>query len=170
MLLHHHTCYHVFVRLSSILKLTLSIVVCQLAGVVGAVFTTSSVQTWYGTLVRPELAPPNWVFGPVWTILFTLMGVAVFLVWKKGIEHGSVRSALRIFALQLVLNTLWSIIFFNFQNVGGALIEIAFLWIAILATIIMFHKVSRIAAYLLVPYILWVSFAAYLNYTFYILN
>jgi benzodiazapine receptor len=157
-------------RFASILKLTISIVVCQLAGIVGAVFTTTSVQTWYGTIVRPEFAPPNWIFGPVWTTLFTLMGVAAFLVWKKGLEHKNVRVALRIFALQLVLNTLWSIIFFRFHNLGGALIELIFLWIAILVTIITFYKVSGTAAYLLIPYILWVSFAGYLNYAFYMLN
>ncbi|HEY0010332.1 MAG TPA: TspO/MBR family protein [Candidatus Paceibacterota bacterium] len=151
-------------------KLAAAIAVSELAGIIGSVFTVSAVDSWYLTLVRPPLAPSSWVFGPVWTTLFALMGIAAFLVWKKGMGRRDVRIALALFAGQLVLNTSWSIIFFGLRNPGAALVEIAVLWIAILATMIAFAKVSRTAAALLVPYILWVSFAAYLNYGFWVLN
>lgn len=146
------------------------IVLSEGAGIIGSIFTTSAIGTWYTTLTRPDLAPPNWIFGPVWTTLFFLMGVAAFLVWRQGWQRSTVRGALGIFFVQLVLNTLWSIIFFNFQALGAALIEIVVLWCAICATIAAFGKVSKPAAWLLVPYIVWVSFAAYLNYMFWVLN
>lgn len=151
-------------------KLAIAIAVSQLAGIIGAFFTTPAIPGWYAGLVKPELAPPNWVFAPVWTTLFVLMGIAAFLVWRKGLVQGDVKIALVIFLGQLVLNTLWSIIFFGLQNPGAAFIEIIFLWLAIFATIIAFAKISRIAACLLVPYIFWVSFAAYLNYSIWIFN
>lgn len=140
------------------------------AGALGSVVTVPSISGWYATLAKPEFAPPNWVFGPVWTTLFLLMGLAAFLVWRKGVERHAVRIALGLFLLQLILNTLWSFIFFGLQSPGMAMIELAFLWLAILATIVVFAKVSRIAAWLLVPYIAWVSFAAYLNYAIWTLN
>lgn len=171
-------------KINNTIKLIIAIVVSEFAGVVGAFFTTPAIQSgWYTTLARPALNPPAWVFGPVWTTLFALMGVATFLVWssyakasedkKKGIKI-----ALVLFGIQLVFNTLWSIIFFGstsltingLNNIGIALIEIVFLWVAILATIIAFAKISRPAAWLLVPYIIWVSFAVYLNYAIWILN
>ncbi len=147
-----------------------------MAGVIGALFTTPAVQSsWYTELIKPALNPPAWVFGPVWTTLFLLMGIAAFLIWREW-DNGSpstklrVKIALAIFIGQMVLNTLWSIIFFGLHSPGGALIEIVFLWLAILATIIAFAKISRLAAWLLLPYILWVSFAMYLNYAIWILN
>lgn len=152
------------------LKLLIAIVISELAGIIGAVFTTPSITGWYVNVIQPEYTPPNWIFAPVWTTLFALMGSAAFLVWKKGLERRDVKIALGIFFGQLVLNTLWSIIFFGLHNPGGALIEIAFLWLAILATIIAFARISRPAAWLLAPYILWVSFAAYLNYSIWTLN
>lgn len=152
------------------LKLIAAIAFSELAGIVGSVFTVSSVASWYPGLVKPAVNPPAWVFGPVWAVLYALMGIAAFLVWKKGLERRDVKIALGIFLGQLVLNTLWSIIFFGLRSPGGALVEIAFLWLAILATIIAFAKISRPAAWLLAPYILWVSFAAYLNYSIWILN
>ncbi len=136
----------------------------------GSVATDTSVNDWYRTLAKPSFNPPAWVFGPVWTTLFALMGIAAFLVWKKGLERKSVKIALSIFVGQLVLNTLWSIIFFGLHSPGGALVEIVFLWLAILATIIAFARVSKPAAWLLLPYILWVSFAIYLNYALWTLN
>lgn len=151
-------------------RLVVSLGIPQIAGGVGALFTTAAIPTWYATLVRPALAPPNWVFAPVWTTLYVLMGVALFLVWKRGVERKEVRTAISLFALQLTLNVLWSLVFFGLMNIGGALVEIAVLWLAILATILAFSKISRLAAWLLVPYILWVSFAAYLNYSFWVLN
>jgi tryptophan-rich sensory protein len=152
------------------LKLFAAIVISEGAGILGSVFTASSIPTWYATLVRPEFSPPNWVFGPVWTTLYALMGIAVWLVWRQGLGRKDVKVALILFGGQLVLNTAWSLIFFGQQNPGAALIEIILLWLAILATIITFAKVSKPAAWLLLPYILWVSFAAYLNYSIWMLN
>jgi len=143
------------------------IVFAQAAGIIGSLFTMSAIDGWYATLIRPELAPPNWVFGPVWVTLYLLMGIAAFLVWRKDRR---LNKALILFVLQLVLNSLWSIIFFGMQALGAAFVEIVFLWLAIIATIIAFQKISRTAAWLLVPYILWVSFAAYLNFAFWTLN
>ncbi len=157
-------------RIPDFLKLIIAIVVSELAGIIGSVFTTPSIAGWYAGIIKPTLNPPAWVFGPVWTILFALMGIAAFLIWKKGLDRRDVRIALCIFIVQLVLNTLWSVIFFGFHSPAGALVEIVFLWLAIIATIIAFTKISRPAAWLLVPYILWVSFAVYLNYAIWVLN
>lgn len=158
------------VSMNTILKAAFAIFVCELAGIIGTVFTSPSITTWYATLTRPELNPPSWVFGPVWTTLFALMGIAAFLVWQKGLRRADVRFALWIFAGQLVLNTLWSIIFFGLHSPGGALVEITLLWLTILATIVAFAKISKPAAWLLVPYIAWVSFASYLNFAIWTLN
>lgn len=152
------------------LKLIIAIGVSELAGVIGSIFTTPSISGWYANLVRPEFAPPNWIFAPVWTTLFALMGIAAFLVWKRGLGDKKVKIALVIFLVQLILNTFWSIIFFGLHSPGGALIEMIFLWLAILATIIAFAKISKPAAWLLLPYILWVSFAGYLNFSIWMLN
>ncbi len=151
-------------------KLLIAIGISELAGIIGSIFTTPSISGWYANLTRPEIAPPNWIFAPVWTTLFALMGIAAFLVWKRGLGEKKVKIALGIFLGQLILNTLWSIIFFGLQSPGGAFVEIIFLWFAILATIFTFAKISRVAAWLLIPYILWVSFAAYLNYAIWVLN
>ena len=157
-------------KIHNTFKLILSIVISELAGIIGSIFTIPSIDGWYESLVNPPLNPPVWVFGPVWTTLFALMGIAAFLIWKKGLDRRDVKIALGIFLSQLVLNTLWSIIFFGLHSPGGALIEIVFLWFAILVTIITFAKISKPAAWLLMPYILWVSFALYLNYTILVLN
>ena len=148
------------------IKLIISIIICQLAGVIGSIFTTSSIPTWYASLNKPEFNPPNWIFAPVWITLFTLMGISLYLVWSKGVN----KKALTFFGIQLVLNTLWSIIFFGLQNILFAFIEIIILWIAILLTIIYFYRLSKAASYLLVPYILWVSFAAVLNFSIFLIN
>jgi translocator protein len=157
-------------KLNNPLKFIIAIAIPQLAGFIGSIFTTQSVSTWYTTLEKPVLNPPSWVFGPVWITLYFLMGLAVFLVWKKGFENKNVKVALIVFDIQLFLNVVWSILFFGLKRPGTALIEIICLWVTILVTIIMFAKVSRLAAWLLVPYILWVSFATYLNYSLWILN
>lgn len=140
------------------------------AGFIGSYFTAPAIPAWYAALLKPELAPPNWIFAPVWTLLFILMGVAAGLVWDKGLSRREVKIGLGLFGLQLVLNTLWSIIFFGWQNPGGAFAEIIALWLMIAATIYAFYKVSRPAAWMLAPYIIWVSFAAYLNYAIWQLN
>ncbi|HBK33459.1 TPA: hypothetical protein DEP34_01865 [Candidatus Uhrbacteria bacterium] len=157
-------------KMNNTLKLIIAIVVSELAGIIGSVFTTPSIAGWYAGIVKPALNPPAWVFGPVWTTLFALMGITAFLVWKKGLDRRDVKIALGIFLGQLVLNTLWSIIFFGLRSPGGALIEIIFLWLAILAMIVAFAKISKPAMWLLLPYILWVSFAGYLNYSIWQLN
>ncbi len=156
--------------ISNTSKLVIAIVGSELAGIIGSVFTAPAIAGWYATIVKPELNPPAWVFGPVWTTLFALMGVAAFLIWKQGLERRDVRIALGIFVGQLALNTLWSILFFGLQNPGAAFIEIVILWFAILATIVAFARISRPAAWLLAPYILWVSFASYLNFSIWMLN
>lgn len=156
--------------MNNTIKLIVALAISQLAGIIGAIFTTPAIDGWYAGIVKPALNPPSWIFGPVWTTLFVLMGIAAFLVWRKGLERRDVKIALGIFLGQLVLNTLWSIIFFGMQSPGAAFIEIIFLWLAILATIVTFAKISRPAAWLLVPYILWVSFASYLNYAIWMLN
>jgi tryptophan-rich sensory protein len=146
-----------------------SIVICQMAGIIGSVFTASSVKSWYTTIEKSPLNPPSWAFAPVWTALFILMGVSLAMIWKS--EKNALRSkALKVFSLQLILNTLWSIIFFGLKNPPLAFFEIIILWFSILFTILLFRKIKRIAACLLIPYILWVSFASYLNLSVALLN
>lgn len=146
------------------------VALCEGVGFVGSIFTVPSISAWYATLAKPSLAPPNWVFAPVWTTLFLLMAVAAFLVWRRGVGRRGVRTALEIFALQLALNLLWSILFFGLHSPGAALADIVALWISIAAAIYFFSKISRPAAWLMFPYIAWVSFAAYLNFMLFILN
>jgi tryptophan-rich sensory protein len=154
----------------SLLGMGIAVLIAESAGIIGSVFTAKEITTWYTTLNMPMLAPPNWVFGPVWTTLFFLMGIASYLVWRQGWECKQVKLVLGIFALQLVLNIAWSLIFFGLHSPGWALVEIVLLWLAILATIISFAKLSKPAAWLLLPYLLWVSFATYLNYAIWTLN
>jgi len=147
-----------------------AVVVCELAGIIGSVFTTPSIPGWYAGIVKPSFNPPNWIFGPVWTVLYAMMGLAAYLVYEKGLKRPEVKRALTVFAAQLVLNTLWSIVFFGAHMILGAAVVIVVLWTLILATILLFHKISKPAASLLIPYILWVSFATVLNVSFYALN
>jgi len=148
-----------------------SIGLCEGAGFLGTFFTTPAIPAWYANLAKPDLAPPNWVFAPVWTTLFFLMGVALYLVWTHPTAPSGDRNrAMTLFGGQLILNILWSGVFFGLERPGWALLEIFVLWWSILVTIMAFRKVSRPAAWLLVPYILWVSFAAYLNYSIWVLN
>ena len=157
-------------RLNNFFKLVIAIVVSALAGVVGSFFTNSAIPSWYSEIIKPVLNPPGWVFGPVWTALYILMGIAAYLVWKNGWERSDLRTALGVFGIQLILNATWSVIFFGLQNPGAAFIEIISLWLTILAAIIAFSKISRTATWLLIPYIVWVTFAAYLNYSIWFLN
>jgi tryptophan-rich sensory protein len=152
------------------LKLAVSIGVCLLAGVIGGLFTSSSIPTWYAALNKPAFNPPNWIFGPVWTLLYILMGVSLFLVWQKGLKNKKAKTAVTIFGIQLALNTLWSILFFGLKSPILGLGEIVVLWAFILLSIIKFSKISKTAAWLLLPYILWVSFAAVLNLSIFLLN
>lgn len=157
-------------KINNLFKLLFCVLLAEGAGIIGSLFTTPSIDGWYAGIIKPALNPPSWIFGPVWITLYALMGIAAFLIWKKGLESREVKIALSIFIGQLVLNTFWSIVFFGWHSPGGALVVIIFLWLAILATIITFYRLSKTAAYLLIPYILWVSFATYLNYSIWFLN
>ncbi len=157
-------------RARDVVEAVVSIVVCQGAGLIGSVATFPSIPTWYASLDKPPFSPPNWIFAPVWTTLYTLMGIAAFLVWRKGIRNREVKIALGIFLVQLVLNTLWSVIFFGLHSLAGGLVVIVVLWIAILLSIITFFRISKAAGALLIPYILWVSFATILNFSLWQLN
>ena len=149
-------------------SLALAVLVCEVVGASGAVFTATGLESWYGTLERPAVAPPNWVFGPVWTALFALMGGAAWLVWRRldGPDAAPARRALWLFAGQFALNLAWSAAFFWAQSPAAGLVVIAALWLAIAATLVAFRRVDRRAGWLLVPYLAWVTFAAYLNYGF----
>ncbi len=151
-------------------RLIAAIIICQLAGIIGSIFTTSSIPTWYASLAKPSFTPPGWLFGPVWVTLYTLMGISLYLIWQKGFKKNNNKVALYIFGVQFSLNTIWSIIFFGMRDIFGGLLVIAALWITILATIISFYRISRKAAWLLIPYIIWVSIAALLNFYVWQLN
>lgn len=154
------------------IALAVAVVATEIVGASGAVFTSMGLESWYPQLVRPDFAPPNWIFAPVWTMLFALMGVAVWLVWKQatGELAAIARFALGVFVVHFAVNLAWSGVFFGLQSLLGGLIVIAILWLLIVATIWAFDKVDRRAAALLVPYLAWVSFAGYLNYAFWALN
>lgn len=156
-------------KIKDILKLVASISLCQLAGFLGSLFTTPSIPTWYETLKKPFFTPPNWIFSPVWISLYVLMGISLFMVWRRN-DHPEFKTALIFFFIQLILNILWSISFFGLRSPFLGLIDIVLLWIAILITIRFFLRVSKTAGILLLPYIIWVSFAALLNFFLWILN
>lgn len=151
-------------------KLAAGIAVCEFTGIAGAYFTMSSVTSWYITLDKPSFSPPGWIFGPVWTLLYFLMGVSLFLVWKRGFKNKRSKTALYFFGGQLFLNFVWSILFFGLHSPLLALFDIIALWLMIVLTIIKFRPISKPAAYLLIPYFLWVSFASVLNFSILLLN
>jgi len=155
---------------NNLLKLIIAVVVSEFAGIIGSLFTISAINTWYATLTKPVFNPPAWIFGPVWTTLYFLMGVAAFLIWREGLGRKEVKIALSVFSIQLILNALWSIIFFGLHSLAWAFVDIVALWVSIIYTITVFYNISRLATYLLIPYFLWVSFASYLNYAIWILN
>ncbi len=155
--------------LPPLVKLIISIAVPLVVGGVAGAFTAKAIPTWYTTLTAPSFNPPNWVFGPMWTLLYVLMGISLFLVWNT--EPGRARDiAMLIFGLQLVLNFAWSFLFFHFKELGWALTEIIAMWIAIVVMLIAFYQVRPVAAYINIPYLLWVSFATALNAAYYKLN
>lgn len=153
----------------TVVKLIISITICLMAGVIGSIFTTPAIPGWYATLQKPSFTPPNWVFGPVWTTLFVMMGISLFLVWRQPFNKAT-KSAIIVFGIQLFFNILWSIFFFGLKSPFLAFVDILFLWMAILLTIIKFYKISAIASLLLIPYLLWVSFASILNLAIVVLN
>lgn len=151
-------------------RLLASVVVCQCAGLAGSVFTMRSIPGWYETLTKPSITPPNWLFAPVWTLLYFMMGVAVFLILRGGKGERRARLAIALFASQLVLNVLWSLVFFGLRSTLGGVVEIAFLWCAIALTAGVFFGISKAAGVLLLPYLIWVSYAALLNILVWRLN
>lgn len=155
--------------MKNILKLIGSIVLCELVGIISTPFTIASIPTWYRTLNKPFFSPPNWIFAPVWTILYLMMGISLYLIWKRGVNKKT-KTPLLYFSIQLALNFLWSVVFFGLHSPLSAFVTIVFLWMMILVSIKRFYPLSRPAAYLLVPYILWVSFASVLNLAIVLLN
>jgi tryptophan-rich sensory protein len=154
---------------TDIIKLVASVILCQIAGFLGSLFTTPAIPTWYATLKKPFFTPPNWIFSPVWISLFILMGISLFFVWRRQ-GHPQFKKALIFFFVQLILNVLWSLAFFGLRLPLLGFIDIILLWIAILLTILHFLKVSKFAGVLLIPYLLWVGFATLLNLSLWILN
>ena len=156
--------------MANALRFLISVTLPLLVGGLSGFATARGVQEWYPSLTKPPFNPPSWVFGPVWTLLYVMMGVAAYVVWQKGWESEVVRVALGLYLIQLILNGFWSILFFGMQSPGIAFVEILILWLAIAATVFWFWRVSPVAGILLLPYGAWVSFAALLNGSLWILN
>ena len=156
--------------MNKFLKILIAVAICLVIGFLSGFATQSSVDTWYATLNKPFFNPPNWVFAPVWTLLYILMGIAAGIVWSKGLYHKWVKTALYHFIIQLLFNGLWSIVFFGFQSPGFAFLVIIALLVLILLTYKWFKIVNKTAAYLLIPYLAWVTFAMLLNASIWYLN
>jgi len=154
----------------SVLHLLGFIFGCILIGSIGNFATAPNIETWFVFLKKPDWNPPSWLFAPVWTILFTMMGISSYIIWQKGIQKKKLYDALSVFAGQFVLNVLWSFLFFGFHSPLAAFVCIILLWGAIIKTILVFYKINRFAGWLLMPYLFWVSFASYLNFSIWILN
>jgi tryptophan-rich sensory protein len=151
-------------------KLIASVIIVFISGAVGSLATLPQITTWYAALAKPSWTPPNDWFGPIWSTLYILIGIALFLVWRQGFDRRDVRFAILIFVVQLVLNVLWSLVFFGLHSILGGFIIIFVLWIAILANMIAFYVISKPAGLLFIPYLIWVSIASYLNYSILLLN
>ena len=156
--------------MNNTVRLIIAVLIPLLIGFTGGGFTASEIPGWYAKLNKPSWNPPNWLFGPVWTTLYIMMGIALYLVWKSTAASSVKQTAFVLFAVQLSFNFSWSIIFFNQHQVGWALVEILVMWVFIVLTIFSFSRINNTAAWLLVPYVSWVSFAAILNYTIWKLN
>jgi len=156
-------------QLNNTLKLIISIILTVGLGSLGGLFTIAEIPTWYAGLNKPSFNPPNWIFGPVWTTLYLLMGISFYLIWKLP-SSKSRTQAIFVFFIQFILNFCWSILFFSMHQIGWAFVEIIAMWILILLTILQFRKHSIPAAVLLIPYLLWVSFASLLNWSIWLLN
>lgn len=157
--------------MAAMVKLILSVFVCQLAGFIGSLFTRSSLTTWYQTLKKPFFMPPGWLFSPVWITLYLIMGISLFLVWNKKTDKANLKkTALLFFLLQLIFNNAWPAVFFGMQNIALGVIVILALWLLILITTIKFYQLSKIAGILFVPYLFWVAFATALNIAILVLN
>ena len=156
--------------MSKWIKFVSSIAIPVVIGAISGLFTRPEIDGWYKTIIKPAWQPPGWVFGPVWTVLYILMGIALYLVWITKAGEAVKKTAIILWSIQLVLNFFWSYIFFGLHRIDLALIEIIALWIFIVLTIFAFARIHKAAAWLLVPYIGWVSFATILTYTIYKLN
>jgi translocator protein len=156
-------------KTTNILKLVISIILPLSVGAIAGMFTSQAIPDWYAGLSQPSFNPPNWIFGPVWTMLYIVMGFSFFLIWKMDPTKERNRAIL-IFFVHLLLNFGWSFFFFYFKMIGVALIEIIVLWSAIVLMLISFYKLKPLAAYMNIPYLLWVTFATALNATYFILN
>ncbi len=154
----------------SIIKLFSAVLICLGAGFVGSFFTTPEIATWYQTINKPTWNPPSWLFGPVWTTLFILMGIALFLIWQKASHSKSAHRAVVFFLVHLLFNIFWSVAFFNLHSPFYAFIAIIVLWLMIFTLMLWFFRLDKKSGALLIPYLLWVSFAGYLNYTIWQLN
>jgi benzodiazapine receptor len=154
---------------SAIFKLIVSLLLPLGIGAFAGIFTMDAIPGWYETLTRPSFNPPNWVFGPVWTALYFLMGISLFLIWNQSLSKERNRAIL-FFSIQLILNFCWSFLFFYYHQLGMALVEIILLWLSIFLMILRFYKIRPLAAYINIPYLLWVSFATILNAAYYLLN
>lgn len=154
---------------SQIFKLLISLLLPLGLGAIAGMFTAEAIPEWYASLNRPSFNPPNWIFGPVWTFLYILMGISLFLIWKQNTSKER-NQAIFVFFIQLTLNFSWSFIFFYFNLIGLALLEIILLWISIVIMLVSFYKIKPMAAYINIPYLLWVSFATILNAAYYFLN
>lgn len=152
------------------LKLVISVLLPLLVGGIAGFFTASSVKTWFTTLNKPSFNPPSYVFAPVWTTLYIMMGIAFYLVWIKASDTTRKRKAMTVYFIQLLLNFCWSFLFFYSERPDLAFIDIVLLWISIVATLVLFYRISRPAGWLLIPYLLWVSFASALNFAIWQLN
>lgn len=152
------------------MKLLISLALPLAVGSIAGLFTRPEIDTWYQTIEKPSWQPPNWVFGPVWTFLYILMGIALYLIWRNNAPAKQKRPAIILWSIQLIFNFFWSYIFFRQHQIDWALGEIIVLWFFILLTIFSFARISKPAAWLMVPYISWVSFATILTYTIYQLN
>ena len=157
--------------MSKYLRIIYCVAICLVVGYLSSITTQSSINTWYPTLIKPVFNPPNWLFAPVWTLLFIMMGIAAGMIWKHlESQRELVKKALLFFTVQLLLNALWSYLFFGLNNVLLALIEVILLWLVIYETFHIFKKIDKKAAYLFIPYLIWVAFAAVLNGSIYYLN
>lgn len=157
--------------MSKYLRIIYCVAICLVVGYLSSITTQSSINTWYPTLIKPIFNPPNWLFAPVWTLLFIMMGIAAGMIWNHlESQRELVKKALLFFTVQLLLNALWSYLFFGLNNVLLALIEVILLWLVIYETFHIFKKIDKKAAYLFIPYLIWVAFAAVLNGSIYYLN
>ncbi|WP_347066506.1 TspO/MBR family protein [Flavobacterium sp. WV_118_3] len=157
--------------MKNITRIVMIVVTCLVVGYFSGIVTRGSIETWYPTLVKPSFNPPNWLFAPVWSTLYIMMGIAAGLVWNRiDFERDAVKRALLFFTIQLGLNALWSFLFFGLHNVLLALIELVILWLMIYETYQSFRKIHKIAGYLLLPYLAWVTFAGVLNASIWQLN